>query len=112
MDERTEKLASLNEREAENMAVDQFTALYNEVDEKDLDISKLELALRNTFYAGMVYKEAVMEKEREKEKANTKNYEDGVNEMRDVAIDADGDEDFFDKVWDKADELISEFNSK
>lgn len=108
MDERTEKLASLNEREAENMAVEQFTALYNGVDEKDLDISKLELVLRNTFYAGMVYKEAVMEKE----KANTKSYEDGVKEMRDVAIDADGDDDFFDKVWDKADELISEFNSK
>ena len=52
MDEQTKKLASLNEREAENMAVEQFTKLYNEIDEKDLDMSKLELALRNTFSAG------------------------------------------------------------
>lgn len=107
MDEQTKKLASLNEREAENMAVDQFTKLYNEIDEKDLDMSKLELALRNTFYAGILYKEAVMEKEKE----NTKGYEAGVREMRDVAIDFDGDDDFFDKVWDKAAELIQEFNS-
>ena len=41
MDEQTKKLASLNEREAENMAVDQFTKLYNEIDEIDLDRSKL-----------------------------------------------------------------------
>ena len=34
MDEQTKKLASLNEREAENMAVEQFTKLYNEIDEK------------------------------------------------------------------------------
>ena len=107
MDEQTKKLASLNEREAENMAVDQFTKLYNEIDEKDLDMSKLELALRNTFSAGMVYKEAVMEKEKE----NTNGYEAGVREMRDVAIDFDGDDDFFNKVWDKAAELIQEFNS-
>ncbi len=107
MDEQTKKLAFLNEREAENMAVDQFTKLYNEIDEKDLDMSKLELALRNTFSAGMVYKEAVMEKEKE----NTKGYEAGVREMRDVAIDFDGDDDFFNKVWDKAAELIQEFNS-
>ena len=107
MDEQTKKLASLNEREAENMAVDQFTKLYNEIDEKDLDMSKLELALRNTFSAGMVYKEAVMEKEKE----NTKGYEAGVREMSDVAIDFDGDDDFFNKVWDKAAELIQEFNS-
>ena len=92
MDEQTKKLASLNEREAENMAVEQFTKLYNEIDEKDLDMSKLELALRNTFSAGMVYKEAVMEKEKE----NTKSYENGVREMRDITIDLDGDDDFFD----------------
>ena len=89
------------------MAVEQFTKLYNEIDEKDLDMSKLELALRNTFSAGMVYKEAVMEKEKE----NTKSYENGVREMRDIAIDLDGDDDFFDKVWDKATELIQGFNS-
>ena len=107
MDEQTKKLASLNAREAENMAVEQFTKLYNEIDEKDLDMSKLELALRNTFSAGMVYKEAVIEKEKE----NMKSYKDGVLEMRDVAIDFDGDDDFFDKVWDKATELIQKFNS-
>ena len=31
--------------------------------------------------------------------------------MRDIAIDLDGDDDFFDKVWDKATELIQGFNS-
>lgn len=111
MDEQKKKLASLNEQEAENMAVEQFTKLYNEIDEKELDISKLELALRNTFYAGMYYKEAVMDEEKER----TKSYVDGVKEMRDAANDIYTDDEdwdgFFDRTWDKAELLISNFNS-
>ncbi|MBP1593038.1 MAG: hypothetical protein H6Q12_56 [Bacteroidetes bacterium] len=111
MDEQKKKLASLNEQEAENMAVEQFTKLYNEIDEKKLDISKLELALRNTFYAGMFYKEAVMEEEKER----TKSYVNGIEEMRDAANDiyhdAEDWDEFFDKVWDKANELTSNFHS-
>ncbi|WP_321517458.1 hypothetical protein [uncultured Bacteroides sp.] len=83
MDEQRKKLASLNEQEAENMAVEQFTKLYNEIDEKDLDMSKLELALRNTFSAGTYYKEAVMDEEKER----TKSYVNGIEEMRDAAND-------------------------
>ena len=109
MDERTKKLASLSKKEAENMAVEQFTRLYNEIDEKHLDMSKLELALRNTFSAGISYIDAVVE--REKEEDQTKGYEDGIKEMRDLALDFEGEDDFFDKVWDGAFELIRKFNS-
>lgn len=111
MDKQTKKLASLSEREAENMAVEQFTKLYNEIDEKDLDMSRLELVLRNTFHAGMFYKEAVMDEE----KKRTKSYVNGIEEMRDAANDIYSDaedwEEFFDKIWDKARELTSKFDS-
>lgn len=106
-----ERLASLSRQEAEDSAVKQFTQLYNEVDEKHLDMPKLELALRNTFYAGMSYKEAVMKKERE----DIKSYINGVEDMRDAADDIYSDcengKEFFDKIWDKGCELIDEFNS-
>ena len=57
------EIADLDRKTAEDLAVKQFTDFYNEVNEKDLDISKLELVLRNTFYAGAFWKEAVMKKD-------------------------------------------------
>lgn len=105
--ENMEKLALLEKKEAEDVAVKQFTDMYNKVDQKELDITKLELVLRNVFAAGAWWKEAVMTKEFEA----YKKYEDGVREMRDAAIDFDGDDDFFDKVWDKAGELMTGVNS-
>ena len=57
--EEKKQLSSLSEREAENAAVEQNTRLYNEIDEKELDMSKLELVLRNTFRAGIYYKKAI-----------------------------------------------------
>lgn len=65
MDKHKEKLASFSKQEAEDSAVKQFTELYNNLDEKDLDMTKLEVVLRNTFYAGTAWKEAVIEKEKE-----------------------------------------------
>ena len=79
-----EKLALLEKREAEDMAVNQFTDMYNTVNEKELDISKLELIIRNVFAAGALWKGAVMAKEY----ASHKTYEDGLNEMRDKAMEA------------------------
>lgn len=59
------QLAELDKETAESMAVEQFTDLYNEVEEKDLDMSKLELVLRSSFTAGVLWERSVIEKENE-----------------------------------------------
>ena len=78
------ELAELDRRAVTDMAVAQYTNLYNEVDEKNLDMTKLELVLRNAFGAGVQWADAVHEKETE----GRKTYEDGLEEMRDKALDA------------------------
>lgn len=95
-----DRLALLEKKDAEDMAVKQFTNMYNEANEKELDISKLELVLRNTFAAGAWWKEAVMSKEYK----SRKSYVDGLRDMFDAA------EDIYDDVEnsnDFCDELLS-----
>jgi len=78
------ELAEYDRKTVTDMAVEQFTKLYNEVNEKNLDMTKLELALRNTFNAGVQWADAVNEREAK----GRKSYEDGLKEMRDKALDA------------------------
>lgn len=104
-------VTSLNELEAENIAVQQFIKIYNETDEKNLDIPKLELVLRIMFHAGIYYKEAVMN---QKIKKISKNCVNAIEQLRDfsneIHSDTENSLDFFDKIMVKADELASKFN--
>lgn len=76
------KIAVLNKQEAMSIAVKQFSELYEKVDEKDLDISKVELVISNAFSAGVIYKEAVVEKTISEQKT----YLDGLQDMYDAAV--------------------------
>ena len=107
MNEMMDKLAQLDKKAAEDMAVEQFTNTYNKINEKDLDISKLELVLRNTFAAGTWWKEAVMNQEAK----SRKSYADGLKDMFDAAEDLYGDvenwSDFYDELLSKKKDLES-----
>ena len=104
-------VTSLNELEAENIAVQQFIKIYNETDEKNLDIPKLELVFRIMFHAGIYYKEAVMN---QKIKKISENCVNAIEQLRDfsneIHSDTESNLDFFNEIWDKADELASNFN--
>lgn len=106
MDKNT-ALADMGRKAAENEALRMCTELYNRVDEKTLDVTKIELVLRNMFGAACQWKEAVAEKEFE----NRKSYEDGLKDMLDAAID-NHDESFctfMEKAESAKDELINNF---
>ena len=93
------KLAELDRRTVTDIAVAQYTNLYNEVDEKNLDMTKLELVLRNAFGAGVQWADAVHEKR--------KTYEDGLEEMRDKALEA-----FLDcEGYDEFDDALGNYNN-
>lgn len=51
-------LADMDRNTAENEAVRMFTDLYNKIDEKTLDITKIEFIIRNVFGAACKWKEA------------------------------------------------------
>lgn len=105
------QLALLSEEEAIVSAVKQFTDLYDNTNEKDLDMTKLELVLRNTFYAGMYYQQAIDESE--------PGYKDGLDDLRgkatDLILELDIEEDyadeFFEKIVDAEEELRNQFIS-
>ncbi|MGL5228758.1 MAG: hypothetical protein ACRC77_11300 [Bacteroidales bacterium] len=107
-----EQLALLSEEEATVSAVKQFTDMYNEVDEKDLDMTKLELVLRNTFYAGMYYQQAINESD--------PGYKDGLDDLKEKATDFILDLDieehdvdkFFEQIADATEELHNDFLSE
>lgn len=105
------QLALLSEEEATVSAVEQFTDLYDQTNEKDLDMSKLELVLRNTFYAGMYYQQAINESDPV--------YKDGLDDLKEKATDFILDLDieehdvdkFFDQITDAIEELHNNFLS-
>ena len=78
------ELADYDRKTVTDMAVAQFTKLYDEVNVDNLDITKLELVLRNAFGAGVQWAEAVAERDAK----GNKSYKDGLKEMRDKALDA------------------------
>ena len=102
------ELADMDRQSAENEALRMCTELYNRVDEKTLDVTKLELVLRNMFGAACQWKEAVAEKESK----SRKSYIDGLENMFDASADnheEDYDQ-FFSNIWDAKGNLIEEFN--
>ena len=100
------QLAELDKKTAEDMAVKQFTDLYNEVKERDLDISKLELVLRNTFYAGTLWQKEVIKKETEVNKT----YAEGLEDMFDAAESLYGRVDNYSEFYNEL--LVEKYNLK
>ncbi|OJV37038.1 MAG: hypothetical protein BGO29_02715 [Bacteroidales bacterium 36-12] len=83
-------IAEMDRQTVENEALRMCTDLFNRVDETMLDVTKLELVLRNMFGVACQWKEAVSEKESK----SRKSYTDGLEDMLNTAID-NHDEDFF-----------------
>lgn len=53
-------ISKLTRKEAEDEAVKQFTRLYNNTNERDIDMSKLEFIIRNAFGAGVYYEKSIL----------------------------------------------------
>lgn len=105
------KLALLSEEEATVSAVKQFTELYDNTNEEDLDMTKLELVLRNTFYAGMYYQQAINESD--------PGYKNGLDDLaekvKNLILELDIEEynvdEFFEQIDDAIEELHNDFLS-
>lgn len=69
-------LLSMSKEEARSESIDQLTGLYNRSDEKDLDITKLELVLHNAFEHGVYWSNLKHKQELEIE--NKKSLNSGV----------------------------------
>lgn len=74
--EEDKALLSMSKEEARSESIDQLTGLYNRSDEKDLDITKLELVLHNAFEHGVYWSNLKHKQELEIE--NKKSLNSGV----------------------------------
>ena len=102
------ELADMDRKTAENEALRMCTDLFNRVDEKSIDMTKLELALRNMFGTACQWMGDVAKKESK----SRKSYIDGLEDMFDASADNHEEryDHFFSNIWDAKENLIEEFN--
>jgi len=74
--EEDKALLSMSKEEARTESIEQLTELYDRLDEKDLDITKLELVLHNAFEHGVYWSNLKHKQELEIE--NKKSLDSGV----------------------------------
>ena len=105
------ELKDMDRKTAEDESLRMCTDLFNRVDQNNMDIPKLELALRNMFGAACQWRDALASDETK----SIKSYEDGLSDMFEASLDShDGCYDtFLCDAFDAKNKLLDEFtNSK
>lgn len=76
------EIAELDRKTAEDMVVEQLTEFFNKSNQNDLDMPVMELVIRNAFGMGATWKEEVIDKQN----SHKKTYENGLSDMREIAL--------------------------